>query len=351
MFKANPGDINGEKYYLFVDEYGGRGYIPLETSDIANPNWKVAQNYDLPASPRHGTVIPITAAELESLGSGPASGSGQRRDGEMLRYDFDGIRATVVTTSRATARTAPSRRSDLERRLAELRRQRRLRRAARQHARRRQGRDGRGGCLDRLGPAATTSSTAWATRRRREPETVTCSHGQRQYRTSIATGNWTTEQTVAHGLRPAPRPVGAPRRTRSKATPPRSTSTASQVEHGDGHDRPGRHRKAVHDRQLPRPVELRRRQQIQGQVPGVRDLRPRAHSPPRCSRSPAASMRSSGVALADADRAEDRPIVDQDRAHGHVPGEAGDRPDGARAGVRHRSGVDGDARHPERLAT
>ena len=29
VFKANPGDTSGSPYYLFVDEYGGRGYIPL----------------------------------------------------------------------------------------------------------------------------------------------------------------------------------------------------------------------------------------------------------------------------------------------------------------------------------
>lgn len=66
-FKANKGDVNGEKYYLFVDEYTSRGYIPLETTDIANPSWKVAGNFSLPTSPRHGTVIPITAAELEAV--------------------------------------------------------------------------------------------------------------------------------------------------------------------------------------------------------------------------------------------------------------------------------------------
>ncbi|KAK7402583.1 hypothetical protein QQX98_011654 [Neonectria punicea] len=66
-FKSNPGDTNGEKYYLFVDEYGGRGYIPLETADIANPAWKVSSSYSLPTSPRHGTVIPVTAAELSRL--------------------------------------------------------------------------------------------------------------------------------------------------------------------------------------------------------------------------------------------------------------------------------------------
>ncbi|KAJ4301814.1 hypothetical protein N0V90_003908 [Kalmusia sp. IMI 367209] len=67
VFKSNPEDINGEKFYLFVDEYTGRGYIPLETEDIANPNWKVSASYKLPTSPRHGTVIPITAKELAAL--------------------------------------------------------------------------------------------------------------------------------------------------------------------------------------------------------------------------------------------------------------------------------------------
>ncbi|KAH6839647.1 glycosyl hydrolase [Chaetomium sp. MPI-CAGE-AT-0009] len=69
-FKSNPGDVNGEKFYLFVDEYGGRGYIPLETTDIANPTWRVSRSFNLPKSPRHGTVLPVTAAELASLNSG-----------------------------------------------------------------------------------------------------------------------------------------------------------------------------------------------------------------------------------------------------------------------------------------
>ncbi|EMF09321.1 glycoside hydrolase family 43 protein, partial [Sphaerulina musiva SO2202] len=68
-FRANSGDVNGDKFYLFVDEYGGRGYIPLETADIAKPQWKVSASYKLPKSPRHGTVIPVTAAELQRLTS------------------------------------------------------------------------------------------------------------------------------------------------------------------------------------------------------------------------------------------------------------------------------------------
>ncbi|KAM5346120.1 hypothetical protein ACJ41O_009125 [Fusarium nematophilum] len=66
-FTANKGDVHGDKFYLFVDEYGGRGYIPLETADLNNPNWKVSSSYKLPTSPRHGTVLGITAKEREAL--------------------------------------------------------------------------------------------------------------------------------------------------------------------------------------------------------------------------------------------------------------------------------------------
>ncbi|KAL6866535.1 hypothetical protein ACO1O0_002647 [Amphichorda felina] len=69
-FKSNPGDVNGDKFYLFVDEYVDRGYIPLQTEDIANPDWQVPESYSLPSSPRHGTVLPITAAELAALHGG-----------------------------------------------------------------------------------------------------------------------------------------------------------------------------------------------------------------------------------------------------------------------------------------
>ncbi|EPE30232.1 Arabinanase/levansucrase/invertase [Glarea lozoyensis ATCC 20868] len=66
-FKANAGDVNGQNFYLFLDEYNSRGYIPLETASIANPEWKVSNSFSLPASPRHGTVIPVTAAELAAI--------------------------------------------------------------------------------------------------------------------------------------------------------------------------------------------------------------------------------------------------------------------------------------------
>ncbi|KAK9425301.1 hypothetical protein SUNI508_13173 [Seiridium unicorne] len=70
VFKANPDDVNGQKYYLFVDEYSGRHYLPLETEDIANPDWQLSSSYSLPASPRHGTVLPITATEWDTVTAG-----------------------------------------------------------------------------------------------------------------------------------------------------------------------------------------------------------------------------------------------------------------------------------------
>lgn len=63
VFKSNT----EKKWYLFVDEYGLRGYVPFETTDLASGKWTPATDYALPASPRHGTVLPVTGAEYERL--------------------------------------------------------------------------------------------------------------------------------------------------------------------------------------------------------------------------------------------------------------------------------------------
>ncbi|ELS52298.1 family 43 glycosylhydrolase [Streptomyces viridochromogenes] len=63
VFKSNT----EEKWYLFIDEYGGRGYLPFETTDLDSGKWTPSQDYQLPASPRHGTVIPVTQAEYDRL--------------------------------------------------------------------------------------------------------------------------------------------------------------------------------------------------------------------------------------------------------------------------------------------
>jgi hypothetical protein len=59
VFKSNT----EERWYLFIDEFGGRGYVPFESTDLASGVWTAVSDYDLPARPRHGTVLPITAEE------------------------------------------------------------------------------------------------------------------------------------------------------------------------------------------------------------------------------------------------------------------------------------------------
>jgi hypothetical protein len=59
VFKSNTGN----KWYLFIDEFGGRGYVPFETTDLASGRWTMSAGFQLPASPRHGTVLPVTQAE------------------------------------------------------------------------------------------------------------------------------------------------------------------------------------------------------------------------------------------------------------------------------------------------
>ncbi|GAA4818860.1 family 43 glycosylhydrolase [Nocardioides caeni] len=104
VFEANPGDDSGSNFYLFVDEYGGRGYIPLGTDDLENPDWQVAPAYDLPASPRHGTVIPVTQAELDSLREGivvpePPTPVEADEDGLVAHYELDETTGSVAADS------------------------------------------------------------------------------------------------------------------------------------------------------------------------------------------------------------------------------------------------------------
>ncbi|MFE9443539.1 family 43 glycosylhydrolase [Streptomyces sp. NPDC006602] len=63
VFKSNT----EEKWYAFLDEFGGRGYLPFETTDLASGSWTPSTGYDLPAKPRHGTVLPVTQAEYDRL--------------------------------------------------------------------------------------------------------------------------------------------------------------------------------------------------------------------------------------------------------------------------------------------
>lgn len=67
-FIANPGDTSGFKYYLWVDNYTGVGYIPLATNSLSGPiQWTYPKDFLLPVRPRHGSVLSITAAERDAV--------------------------------------------------------------------------------------------------------------------------------------------------------------------------------------------------------------------------------------------------------------------------------------------
>lgn len=68
VFAANPGDSSGFRYYLWVDNYGGIGYIPLATNSLTPPiKWTYPKDFRLPKSPRHGSVLSITTRERDAL--------------------------------------------------------------------------------------------------------------------------------------------------------------------------------------------------------------------------------------------------------------------------------------------
>ncbi|WP_402461516.1 family 43 glycosylhydrolase, partial [Isoptericola aurantiacus] len=63
IFKSNT----EERWYLFIDEFGGRGYVPFETTDLDAAEWVRSSDYEMPSRPRHGTVLPVTQDEYDRL--------------------------------------------------------------------------------------------------------------------------------------------------------------------------------------------------------------------------------------------------------------------------------------------
>ncbi|WP_298454640.1 immunoglobulin-like domain-containing protein [uncultured Cellulomonas sp.] len=65
VFKSNT----EERWYMFIDEYGGRGYLPFTTTDLDSGQWSLVpeDDVDFPARFRHGTVLPVTGGEWAAL--------------------------------------------------------------------------------------------------------------------------------------------------------------------------------------------------------------------------------------------------------------------------------------------
>ncbi|MDQ4051594.1 MAG: Ig-like domain-containing protein [Actinomycetota bacterium] len=69
IFRDNE---NPDRWYMFIDQpsyHGGQGYLAFRTDDIGSGNWTSVPGAELPSSPRHGTVIPVTQAELDAMRS------------------------------------------------------------------------------------------------------------------------------------------------------------------------------------------------------------------------------------------------------------------------------------------
>ncbi|WP_446219409.1 family 43 glycosylhydrolase [Micromonospora sp. IBHARD004] len=101
IFKSNTED----KWYLFIDEFGGRGYVPFETTDLDGGRFTMSTGYDLPAHPRHGTVLPVTKAELDRLRQGPSPTPATRK-GVIADYHLAGGSGTTVADSSGNGRDA-----------------------------------------------------------------------------------------------------------------------------------------------------------------------------------------------------------------------------------------------------
>lgn len=101
VFKSN----DGTKFYAFMDETPRRGYIPFVTDSLSNPNWQIPAEYSLPRAPRHGTVLPVTKAELDRLRQGPPPVTANKK-GVIADYDLTGGASTTVTDSSGNGRNA-----------------------------------------------------------------------------------------------------------------------------------------------------------------------------------------------------------------------------------------------------
>jgi hypothetical protein len=63
VFRSNT----ERRWYLFIDEFGGRGYVPFTSTDLSSGRWSPVTGAELPAHPRHGTVLPVTASEMDGV--------------------------------------------------------------------------------------------------------------------------------------------------------------------------------------------------------------------------------------------------------------------------------------------
>jgi hypothetical protein len=58
---------DGGRWYLFIDEFGLRGYVPFTATDLAAERWTMVTDHAMPSRARHGSVLPVTRSEHDAL--------------------------------------------------------------------------------------------------------------------------------------------------------------------------------------------------------------------------------------------------------------------------------------------
>lgn len=66
VFKSNPGDVNGNYYYMWMERWiPNKTYVALRTKSLEKPLWEVVPVHFPDPLPKHGAILPITAAEAK----------------------------------------------------------------------------------------------------------------------------------------------------------------------------------------------------------------------------------------------------------------------------------------------
>ena len=326
IFKSNT----EEKWYLFIDEFGGRGYVPFESTDLDSGKWKISEDYQLPSRPRHGTVLPVTQAELDRLKAPPPPLKADK-DGLVARYPMDQTGGTVAKDSSGHGYDgALSGDVTLGGGQATFG-------GTNGHVKlpgQRDGRDERdhgvGAGLHRPEPGHAVLAVGAGQQHRRRRQRLPVHHGRRVPDVDLQV----RLERGAVRLR-AP---GQPRWLAHADVQPRR-----QRRHGGAvlrrcrgvaqdrrHDQARRHRQRQDDGQLPGPVALQRRQVLQGEDARRADLQPRAAEGQ--GREPAGQL--DVRALGEAQGAQDQGDHRRRQQHHHAARRPGHRPQEAGAGVR-----------------
>ena len=69
-----PSNTEASQWYLFIDEFGLRGYRPFTSNDIGSADWTPCRHFTMPRGVTHGSVLQLTAQEWARVGERRGNG-------------------------------------------------------------------------------------------------------------------------------------------------------------------------------------------------------------------------------------------------------------------------------------